>query len=260
MPCHPARARAWVRRGRAVRRFDRGLFYVRLVDRRHGATQDIAIGIDPGSKKEGLTVKSGAHTFLNIQADAVTWVKDAVETRRTMRRTRRYRKRRAGRIGRIAPVETRQGWETKALRDGLGLKKSGDKMAEVFAAHCVDSWVLANWWTGGHTKPDTTRLLYVTPLRVHRRQLHRLQPETGGIRKPYGGTRSLGLKRGETVKHPTHGVVYVGGTMGDRISLHSTVDRKRICQNAKPSECKRLAYTSWRTRLLPGLKTEVSAA
>lgn len=329
MPCHPARARELVRKGRAVRRFDRGMFYVRLVDRRDGATQPIAVGIDPGSKKEGITVKSEVHTFLNIQADAVTWVSKAIETRRNMRRARRNRKTpcRANRQNRargclppstrarwqwklrlawwlarlypvvqfvvedikarttgqrrwdlsfsplevgkqwfydelrsLAPVELKQGWETKALRDGLGLKKTKAKMAEVFAAHCVDSWVLANWWTGGHTKPDNTRLLCVTPLRFHRRQLHALQSAMGGVRRPYGGTRSLGFTRGSLVRHPQHGVCYVGGTMGARVSLHSRVDGRRLCQTAKPSDCKFLAYSSWRTRLLPGLKPGVSAA
>lgn len=92
MPCHPARARELVRKGRAVRRFDRGMFYIRLLDRADGDVQPVACGIDPGSKKEGFTVKSEAHTYLNLQADAVTWVEDAIETRRNMRRNRRYRK------------------------------------------------------------------------------------------------------------------------------------------------------------------------
>jgi hypothetical protein len=92
MPCHPARARELVRAGKALRRFDRGLFYLRLTESGEGAVQPIAAGVDPGSKKEGLTLRSEKHTFLNIQADAVTWVKDSVETRRSMRRARRSRK------------------------------------------------------------------------------------------------------------------------------------------------------------------------
>ena len=59
MPCHPARVRELVRSGRAVRRHDRGLFYIKLTDRADGATQPIAVGIDPGSKKEAFTVKYG---------------------------------------------------------------------------------------------------------------------------------------------------------------------------------------------------------
>jgi hypothetical protein len=86
-------------------------------------------------------------------------------------------------LEKLARVIRKQGWETKALRDALGLKKTRRKLAEIFEAHCVDSWALANWYTGGHTEPDNTRLLCVTPLRLHRRQLHRLQPEKGEMRK-----------------------------------------------------------------------------
>ncbi len=329
MPCHPARARELVRKGKAMRRFDRGLFYIRLTERERGEGQAVAVGIDPGSKKEGLTVKSASHTYLNIQADAVTWVSEAVKTRREMRRARRFRKTpcRANRANRarggippstlarwqwkrrlcqwlarlypltafvvedvkaettgqrrwdasfsplqvgkawlydalrtIAPVQLLGGWETKELRAAHGLLKTSDKTADVFTAHCVDSWVLANSWTGGHTQPDTTRLLRVTPLRFHRRQLQRLQPEVGGGRKPYGGTRSHGFKRGSLVKHPTFGVAYVGGCLKDRISLHAVATGTRLTQTAKPSECRVLAYNSWRTRLLPCLETGVSAA
>jgi hypothetical protein len=325
MPCHPARARELVRKGLALRRFNRGIFYIRLTQREDGATQEIALGIDPGSKKEGFTVKSSAHTFLNVQADAVTHVKDAVTTRREMRRARRFRKtpcrqNRSNRgvasrlppstrarwewklrlakwlakmypisvfvvediaattregqrkwnasfsplevgkqwfyaeLGKLGRVETKQGWETAALRDGLGLKKSAKKMAETFSAHCVDSWVLANWFTGGHAKPDNESLLAVTPLRFHRRQLHRLQPEVGGKRKPYGGTRSEGFTRGSLVTHPKHGLTYIGGGINGRVSLHAIATGKRLTQNAKPQDVNFLTYNTWRTRFLPAPK------
>lgn len=336
MPCHPARARKLVRSGRALRRFSKGLFCIHLCDRADGATQPVACGIDPGSKKEGLTVKSASHTFLNIQADAVTWVRDAVEVRRIMRRSRRNRKtpcrqpraNRArgclspstrsrwgwklrlarwlsalypiscfvvedikavtkgkrrwdssfsplqvgknwfyGELRNVSRVETKEGWETKDLRDEVGLVKTRRKMTEVFAAHCVDSWVLANWWVGGHATPDNTRLLCVTPLHWHRRKLHMMQPSKGGLRKRDGGTRSMGFKRGSMVRHPRHGVVYVGGTKAGRISLHSFVDGKRLSQNAKPSECRFLGCSSWRMRMIHGqtpvnysLRAEVDAA
>jgi len=305
------------------------LFYVRLTDRADGEVQAVTVGIDPGSKQEGITVKSEAHTYLNIQADAVDWVSDHVKTRRNMRRLRRYRnapcrKNMANRsigglppstkarwqwklricwwLARVYPIESfvvediraltkgnrrwdksfsplqvgkqwmyreleklgrvipKQGWETKEMRVALGLKKTSDKMAEVFEAHCVDSWVLANWWVGGHVKPDNTRILRITPLRFHRRQLHRLQPGRGGIRSPYGGTRSHGFKRGSLVKHPKWGLAYVGGVLKDRISLHTVATGGRLTQQAKPSDCLFLTFNTWRARLLPCLKTGVSAA
>jgi hypothetical protein len=294
-------------------------------------TQPVVVGIDPGSKREGITVKSAAHTYLNIEAEAVDWVKDAVTTRREMRRSRRFRKTpcRPNRRNRahgglppstkarwhwklrlarwlarcfpivefavedikaktyhesprwnssfsplevgkawfyeelelLAPVFKRSGWETEILRDGLGLHKTRNKTATVFSAHCVDSWVLANSLTGGHSAPDNTDMLVVVPLRFHRRQLHRLQPEPGGIRKPYGGTHSLGLKRGGLVQHTKWGLSYVGGYLRDRISLHSLTNGKRLTQNARPAECRvRAPYNTWRTRFLPALKGGVSSA
>jgi hypothetical protein len=321
MPTTSARARRWIKSGKATAFWKGGVFCVRLNQEpsaRH--TQPIAVGIDPGSKKEALVVKSTAYTYLNIQADAVTWVKESVTTRHQMRRARRFRttpcrpprcnrargglppstrarwqwklrlctwlcclfpittfvvedikaatksKRRwdarfspleVGKHGfyeqlrQLAPVETRQGWETKELRETLGLRKSSNKLAETFSAHAVDAWVLAWSVVGGPSAPDQTRLLCLMPLRWHRRQLHRLQPERGGYRKPYGGTRSLGFTRGTLVQHPTYGVAYVGGTMGERLSLHRLADGKRLSQKAKPADCRRRVILKWRARLLP---------
>jgi len=75
-----------------------------------------------------------------------------------------------------------------------------------------------------------------------------LQPAKGGVRRAYGGTRSEGFKRGSYIKHPKHGFCYVCGTSKGRFSLHSLLDGKRLCQNAKPQECKHLTYASFRTR------------
>lgn len=317
MPCHPARSRELLASGKAVRRFDRGLFYIRLRDRADGKIQPIAVGIDSGSKKEAFSVKSKAHTYLNIQADAVTWVSKRVKTRRDMRHTRRgrktpYRKCRPNRnaskqrippsikarwswklrlcqwlsrcypvtvfavedikaktrkgqrrwnrsfsplevgknwfyaeLRKMASVRTYRGYETKILRDHWGLKKIRNKMSDRFEAHCVDSWVLANAEAGGHSIPDNTGIMYIVPLRFHRRQLHRLQPKNGE-RKPYGGTISLWFKRGTWVRHPRYGVAYVGGRMNGRVSLHGLQDGKRLCRNAKPEDCTILTLCSWR--------------
>ena len=92
MPCHPARARELIRKSRAVRRFDRGLFYIKLLDREDGKTRPVVVGIDPGSKREAFTIKSEKRTFLNLQTETVDWVKEAEETSTTLRRTRRGRK------------------------------------------------------------------------------------------------------------------------------------------------------------------------
>jgi hypothetical protein len=283
MPTTANRAASWIKTRKATPFWKRGIFCVRLnAEPSARNKQSIALGIDPGSKFEGFTVKSEAHTFENLNADAVTWVKDAVETRRNLRKSRRNRKtpyrqcrwnRGVGfrlppstrarwgwklrivnwlsklfpiscfvvedikaktkgqrkwdasfsplevgkkwfyeQLGKLGRVETKQGFETFEMRNLSGLKKLKDKASKSFYSHCVDSWVLANWFVGGHTKPDLERVRCVTPLRFHRRQLHVQNPAKGGIRKPYGGTRSMGFTRGSLVKHISKGLTYVGGT------------------------------------------------
>lgn len=93
MPTTAARARRWMRSGKATPFWSKGIFCVRLnTEPSSRVVQPVAVGIDPGSKKEGFSVTSKVHTYLNLQADAVTWVSDAVATRRAMRRARRFRK------------------------------------------------------------------------------------------------------------------------------------------------------------------------
>ncbi|CAM6054517.1 unnamed protein product [Sphagnum tenellum] len=138
----------------------------------------------------------------------------------------------------IGFVHLLEGWQTKELRDTHDLHKTKKKMSEVFEAHCVDSWVLANWLVGGHIKPDNQDLMCLTPLRFHRRQLHVLQPAKSGIRKPYGSTKSQGFERGSLVKHVKLGVMYVGGQRKDRLSLHAIETGKRVTQIAKPLDYK----------------------
>ena len=326
MPTSNWRANKLIASGRALRRFKAGLFYIQLVDRKDGKVQEVAVGIDPGSKREAFTVKSESATYLNVLSNAVGWVKDVITTRREMRRTRRsrntpYRQCRWNRsIGSLAPstrarwqaklrildilaklfpikfvivedikaktwkgskkwntsfsplevgkswfyqeirnrgfvLDLKQGWETFELRGSMGLKKTKKKLENCFAAHNVDSWVLANWKVGGHTKPDNVNLVKMEPIQFHRRQLHRLQCEKGGERRNYGSTMSLGLKRGSLVAHKNYGVTYVGGTSNNRVSLHNIESGDRVTQGAKLSDLVVLCFNYWRTQFfLPALK------
>ena len=154
-------------------------------------------------------------------------------------------------LGKLAALGTAQGWQTKELRDQLGFTKTRRKTAELWGAHCVDAWVMAYSWVGGRLSPDNTHLVCVTPLEWHRRQLHRLEPAKGGQRSPYGGTLSLGVKRGTLVKHPRFGLAYVGGTMRGRLSLHAADTGKRLTQKARLADCRWRKLLRWRVRHLP---------
>ena len=331
MPTTPNRAASWIRSRKATPFWKKGIFCVRLNQEPSAREyQDTAIGIDPGSKREGFTVGSDAHQYLNVQTKAVDWVKDAIEVRRNMRRARRFRntpcranrqnRKRGGippstfarwnwklrivkwiakvfpvthfnvedigavtkkgqrkwnssfsplevgkkwfyaELRKIATTFTQEGWETYNLRIGAGLKKSKKKLAETFSAHCVDSYILMRACFGSYPKPENEKVLFVTPLRFHRRQLHMLQFAEGNLRKSYGGTRSMGITRGTLVQHPKHGLSYVGGSSKSSISLHSAQTGKRLCQNAKPEDVVILTNLKWRAHSSPCLKARVSCA
>jgi hypothetical protein len=128
MPTTPARARKWIESGKATPFWKRGVFCVRLnVEPSDNKTQPIAVGIDPGSKREAFTVKSKKHTYLNILTEAVTWVKDAVEGSRSVRKNRRRRntpcrQNRSNRSMGGIPPSTKARWQWK-LRVVRWLKK-----------------------------------------------------------------------------------------------------------------------------------------
>ena len=60
MPTKPARARRWLKAGKAIKRWsDVGVFYVQLtVDPSDVELQPVTAGIDPGKKYSGIGVQS----------------------------------------------------------------------------------------------------------------------------------------------------------------------------------------------------------
>ncbi|HLY32428.1 MAG TPA: RRXRR domain-containing protein [Ktedonobacterales bacterium] len=141
---------------------------------------------------------------------------------------------------------------TSHLRIQYGLSKTRQKDRRDFSSHAVDAWVLAASVSGA-TTPSCTRLWYGVPTHMRRRQLHRLQAEKGGFRKPYGGTRSLGWKRGTLVRHLRCGLCTIGGCDREkqRLSLHAYRTNKRLTQTAKPADCARLTALAFRCWLIP---------
>jgi hypothetical protein len=296
MPTTPSRARRWIKSGKATAFWKGGLFCVRLnAEPSAREVQPLAVGIDPESLREGYSVLSAAHTYLNIQAEARDGVKDAEQASTRMRRTRRTRKtpcrkprqnRKQSKKNLPPSTRARGPWKLRLARflcqlfpvsvfvvEDIKARTQGKrrwdqsfsplevgkqwfyvelgKLAEVWHAHCVDAWVLAYSAVGGRKTPDTTRLVCIAPLNWHHRQLHRFEPGKGGTRKPYGGTVSLGIKRGMLVKHPRCGKAYVGGTMDGKLSLHDPQTGKRLTQAAKVTACQPIKLLRWRTRLLP---------
>ena len=150
----------------------------------------------------------------------------------------------------------KEGWQTKGLREHYGLKKTKSKSKQSFDSHAVDSWVMAASVSGAE-KPTCQCLWYVIPATLHRRQLHRLQASKGGERKPYGGTRSLGLKRGTLVRHTKYGLSTIGGydRKKQTVSLHEYRTNKRLTQGAKVKDCRVLTWVAFRSWLVTEKKS-----
>jgi hypothetical protein len=130
MPCMPARARLLLKKGKALARWNKlGVFYIQLKYAVEPKNLMLAVGVDPGSKFEAVSVVGAKDTVLNIMLEAVDWVKKALEQRRQMRRARRYRKTRCRKCrgenrrlkGRVPP-STKARWDAK-LRMIAQLKK-----------------------------------------------------------------------------------------------------------------------------------------
>src|SRR5258708_2767813 len=125
MPTTPARAKRWIKSGKATHFWKGGIFCIRLnVEPSARAIQPIAAAIDPGSKREGYSVISATHTYLNIQTEARDGVKDAEKDSTRMRRTRRNRntpcrqpRQNRKQSKRKLPPSTRARWQRKLRRE-----------------------------------------------------------------------------------------------------------------------------------------------
>jgi hypothetical protein len=119
MPCSEKRARKLMEKGQAQAMWKNQIFHIKLLKNSSGRKfQDVTLGIDSGIKKEGLTVTTDTKVVLNITTEAVTTVKDNVETRRNLRRSRRnkntpYRKCRFNRTIGTIPPSIKARWEQK---------------------------------------------------------------------------------------------------------------------------------------------------
>ncbi len=322
MPTHPNKAGMLIKKGLATPYWSNGIFCIRLnYATEDEYTQDIVVGVDPGSKKEGLTVKSASYTYLNIQADAHNKVGKKVAKRRELRRSRRSRKcpnrkqrknRNSGKekipagtrarwdwklrildwLSKLYPVThvcvedikartierakkwnqsfsplevgkewfyreirkrwqllTRQGWETKELRDRLGLKKASNKLSETFSAHCVDSWCLAYHTVGGVSIPENTDIFCIVPIPIKRRCLHREQESKGRRRNRYGGSvLGDGLVKNTLIKHVKYGLTRLAGVNAKGLFSIYTLEGKRLTTGAKRNDFRVLTRLNFNYR------------
>lgn len=333
-PTSERRARALMEKGLAKPYWRKGIFCILLIkneSEKRGEYKQVALGIDPGSKREGYTVATEDSVVLNITTNTPNWIKDKLEIRRNLRRSRRYRKTpyrkcRSNRskknflapstkarwdcklriikvLTSIIPItkinveditavtkkgkpkwnksfsplevgknyfyktiketypkitlKTSQGYDTSDHREKRKFKKSKSKLDYTWEAHNVDSHSLCEMILNKSITPYYG-LYKLEFLNYYRRQLHVQNPKKGNIRKPYGGTVSLGISRGSIAKYEGK-LVYIGGTSKGKISIHSIITGNRLVQNIKKENLTILYNNKWRAQFLTGhLKSWVS--
>ncbi|MEO0596436.1 MAG: RNA-guided endonuclease IscB, partial [Chloroflexota bacterium] len=119
MPCHPARARELLKKGKAAV-FRHYPFTIILLEREGGDTQETQVKVDPGSKTSGLAIVANFKRGLRcIWAGELTHrgqqIRDNLLKRRQLRRGRRSRKTRY-RQPRFENRRRPKGWLAPSLK------------------------------------------------------------------------------------------------------------------------------------------------
>lgn len=134
--------------------------------------------------------------------------------------------------------------DTARSRTEAGLQKISNKKAHVFESQAVDGLALCLLVMDTQDKTVTSFGVWRRP-DISRRQLHRFEPQKGGVRPPYGGSVALGFRKNTVVEYQSK-LYRTGGTTKGKLSLHSfDYSNRRITQNAKPEECRKLFVQTW---------------
>ncbi len=155
-------------------------------------------------------------------------------------------------LQKLGELHTFDGYATQEQRKKLGLKKTSKKDIRVPQAHATDAIALCSMVQEINNIKIGSFLVWKR-YQNRRRQLHRLEPEQGGIRKRYGGSNSiLPFKKNDVVFYKVKGkrkrLMRIGGCMKTtktngkyKVSLHEyTLDNKRYTQGAMIENCTRL--------------------
>lgn len=230
MPCTERRARKLLEYGRAKPYWRKGIFCIILQTLpKTNYKQDVCIGIDPGSKFNGYSIKSEAHTFINLQVNAVTTVKKKMEERAMLRRSRRkrktpYRKCRFNRsIKYRLPPSTRSRWQQH-----LNIIKWMSKMYNITNISLEDikakSIKNGRKWNIQFSPLEVGKRWFSEHIRLMDISLHKYQGfETAEMRKSYGFKKNPNKDKKDFYTHAMDAWCLANEVIGG----HTTIDNER---------------------------------
>jgi 5-methylcytosine-specific restriction endonuclease McrA len=163
MPCHPARARELLRKGKAAV-FRRYPFTIILKERTGGAIQPVQLKVDPGSKQTGVAlVMEGKRGKRLIWAGVIEHrgqqVRDILLLRRQLRRGRRQRKTRY-RPARFDNRRRKEGWLPPSLESRIKNITTWVCRLARFAPVCSLSMELVKFDTQVMQNPEVSGIEY----------------------------------------------------------------------------------------------------
>ena len=91
MPCHPAKARKLLKKGKA-KVIDRTPFTIQLLYQAANNIQDVNLGVDAGSKYIGLSATTSERELFKAEVELRQDIPKLLESRKSLRRSRRNRK------------------------------------------------------------------------------------------------------------------------------------------------------------------------
>jgi hypothetical protein len=231
MPCTERRAKILMEKGKAKPYWCKGIFCIILQeDPKSRFMQDIVIGIDPGSKFNGYTVKSEAHTLKNLQVNAITTVKDKIVERSILRRSRRqrntpYRKCRFNRAVRYGiPPSTKSRWQQH-----LNIVKWMSKLYNVtcVAIEDIKSMTLkgAKKWNKNFSPLEVGKKWFEEQVNYLNYKLYKFQGfHTAEMRKEYGLKKNKDKAKKCFYTHCVDSWVLANRIIGG----HTEVDSKHV--------------------------------
>jgi hypothetical protein len=121
-PCKRARARKLLRDGVAKKCWNKlGQFYLKMLAETRCETPEMALGLDPGSRYDGVAVASESKVQTTAMLELPTGIADKLTNRRQLRRARRYRNCRR-RPKRFDNRKRRGGWIAPSQEAKVGFR------------------------------------------------------------------------------------------------------------------------------------------
>jgi hypothetical protein len=119
------------------------------------------------------------------------------------------------------------GYQTKELRTKYGYKKTKDKGANKFTAHCSDALALACATSTLKRVEPGMFVVVDDSYRPVRRRLHDMQPSAGGVRAPYSRGTVFGVQKGLLIKAANGKTGRLCGEMNGKYRYHDKLGKRQ---------------------------------